>query len=154
MKFFSRGGEDPPTVQIMFLCVENAGRSQMAAALAERERERRGLEDRVEIRSAGTHPEDEVNPTVVDVLAEAAIDISDRRPTLVDLEELRRMDFVVMMGCYVAEFNPATFGGDSREWNLKDPSGQDEGTVRAIRDELERKVVTLFDDVEEHLSES
>jgi protein-tyrosine-phosphatase len=147
VSLFDRGDDARP-VHVMFTCVENAGRSQMAAALAERERERRGLEDPVEIHSAGTHPADSVHENVVEALAEADIDISDRVPTLVDLEELKRMDVLVTMGCYIAEFDPATFIEETREWDLRNPDGEDLETTRTIREEVAERVSDLFDELE------
>jgi len=152
MRFLNRGDDGEPAVRMTFMCVENAGRSQMAAALAERERERRGLDDQVEIDSAGTHPADAVHPVVVEAMAEIDIDISDRVPRLVDLETLKRMDYVVMMGCYIAEFAPGSFGGDSREWDLANPEGQDIETVREIRDDLTARIGDLFDEIEQEVS--
>ena len=152
MRFLDRGNDDGPVVRVMFMCVENAGRSQMAAALAERERERRELGDRVEIDSAGTHPADEVHDVVVDTMAEVGVDISDRVPTVVDVEALEQMDYVVMMGCYIAEFNPRVFGGETLEWDLTNPEGADVETVREVRDELEERVGGLFDELEREVS--
>lgn len=153
MRFFGRE-DDEPARCIMFLCVENAGRSQMAAALAERERDRRGLEGKVDIQSAGTRPADAVYDPVVQALAEVNIDISDRTPSLVQLEELEKMDYVVMMGCYIAEFNPATFGVDVRDWDLPNPDGAELDDVREIRDEIESRVAALFDDLEREVRSS
>jgi protein-tyrosine-phosphatase len=152
MRFLGRGNDDGPAVRVMFMCVENAGRSQMAAALAEREREQRGLGRSVEINSAGTHPADEVHGTVVDAMAEIGIDISERVPRVVDLEHLGEMDYVVMMGCYVAEFDPGSFGGETREWSLRNPADADVETVREVRDELEARVGELFDELEQVVS--
>jgi protein-tyrosine-phosphatase len=148
MRFFNRGGNDDPVLRVMFLCVENAGRSQMAAALAERERERRDLGGEIEINSAGTRPADAVHDVVVEAMAEIDIDVSTRVPRVVDLETLEEMDYVVMMGCYIAEFNPSTYGGVTREWDLTNPDGADIETVRGVRDELEERVSGLFDELE------
>ena len=147
MSLFGRREDDQP-VRVMFMCVENAGRSQMAAALAERERELRGLGDTVEIHSAGTHPADAVHANVVEALAEIDLDISDRVPTLVDLEELKRMDVLVTMGCYIAEFDPATFIEETREWDLRNPEGEDLETTREIREAVAECVSDLFDELE------
>jgi protein-tyrosine-phosphatase len=152
MRFLNRGEEEEPVVRVMFMCVENAGRSQMAAALAERECEHRGLADLVEVNSAGTHPADAVHDVVIEAMAELGIDISGRVPRVVDLETLKQMDYVVMMGCYVAEFTPNAFSVDSREWELPDPEGQDLQTVRQIRDALEQRVSGLFDEIEQEVS--
>jgi arsenate reductase len=148
VRFFGRDGEET-ALHVMFMCVENAGRSQMAAALAEREVARRGLDEEVVVHSAGTRPADAIHQSVVDALAAVDIDISDRSPRLVDLEELKGMDYVVLMGCYIAEFRPSSFGGDTREWELDDPAGESPESVRALRSELEGRVDDLFDEIEQ-----
>lgn len=137
------------TLRVDFLCVENAGRSQMAAAFAEREASERGLGDVVEIHSAGTAPADEIHDTVVEVMAEIDIDISDRSPKWVVVEDLEQSHFVITMGCTINEFNPSTYGVEHRGWGLVDPEGEDIETVRTVRDELESKVVDLFDEIED-----
>jgi protein-tyrosine-phosphatase len=136
------------TLRVDFLCVENAGRSQMAAAFAEQEASQRGLEDVVEIHSAGTKPADEIHDTVVEAMAEVDMDISDRSPTWVVVEDLEHSHFVITMGCTINEFSPSTYGVEHREWGLVDPEGKDIETVRAVRDELERRVSDLFDEIE------
>jgi protein-tyrosine-phosphatase len=145
--------DGPPPVRVVLLCVENAGRSQMATAFAERERERRGLEGAVEIHSAGTHPADAVYDEVIDAMDEVGIDLSDRTPRLLEVSELEAADYVVTMGCYVREFDPMRFGVDARDWDLPDPEGASPEAVRAARDEVEARVVELFDDVEAALTE-
>lgn len=139
---------DEGSVQLAFMCVQNAGRSQIATAFAERERERRELTDRVEILTGGTRPADHVHEVVVEAMGEEEFDLGDRTPGYVDLEELRTCDYLVTMGCSISEFNPASFGVDSREWVLTDPEGEDLETVREIRDEIEERVQKLFDEIE------
>ena len=85
--------------RIAFMCVQNAGRSQMSTAFADRERERRGLEDRVEILTGGTRPAEHVHDEVIDVMEEIGIDLSDRTPREITLDELRSCDYVATMGC-------------------------------------------------------
>lgn len=133
----------------MFMCVENAGRSQMAVAFAERERERRGLSEQTVVESAGTHPIDGVYDVVVEAMEEEGFDFSDRTPIVVRMEALKTVDFLVTMGCYVSEFDPSSFGVDSREWSFADPKDVDLGTTREIRDAIEVRVVELFDEIEE-----
>jgi protein-tyrosine-phosphatase len=145
------GSEDDP-LRVLFMCVENAGRSQMAAALAERECERRGIDDEVEVRSAGTHPADSVHPVVVEAMAEVGIDLSDRVPTLVEVDRLDDMDHIATMGCYVAEFNPGSFGGETHEWDVTNPEGQDLATARAVREDLADRVGELFDRIEREVT--
>ncbi|WP_224447400.1 low molecular weight phosphatase family protein [Haloprofundus salilacus] len=126
-----------------FVCVQNAGRSQMSAAFAERERERRGLEDRVEILTGGTMPADEVHPEVVEAMRELDIDLSDRAPREVSDEQLNACDVVATMGCSALELDADI---EVRDWDLDDPHGQEIERVRDIRDEIERRVVSLFDE--------
>ena len=121
----------------------------MAAAFAEREASERGLEDVVAIHSAGTSPAEEIHEPVVDAMAEVDIDISDRTSTWVVVEDLEHSHFVITMGCTINEFSPAAYGVEHREWGLVDPAGEEMETVRAVRDELERRVSELFDEVEE-----
>lgn len=131
------------TTKFGFVCVQNAGRSQMSAAFAEREREQRGLEDTVEILTGGTHPADEVHPEVVEAMAELDIDISDKEPQSVSTEELNECDVVATMGCSTLELDADV---DIRDWALEDPHGKDVDTVRKIRDEIEQLVSDLFDE--------
>ncbi|ELZ25779.1 putative arsenate reductase [Halosimplex carlsbadense 2-9-1] len=133
------------TVRIALMCVQNAGRSQMATAFAERERERRGLSDRVEILTGGTDPANEVHPVVVDAMAEVGIDIADREPRAITTEEMATCDYVATMGCSTLELDPAA-GVDVRDWALDDPHGQDLDAVREIRATVESSVVALFDE--------
>jgi protein-tyrosine-phosphatase len=118
----------------------------MATAFAERERDRRGLDDRVEIRSGGTHPADEVHGVVVDAMNEVGIDLSDRSPREIPPEELEACHHVATMGCSTLDLSSADV--DVRDWDLDDPAGGDPGEVREIRDEVERRVVALFDELE------
>jgi len=127
-----------------FVCVQNAGRSQMSTAFAERERERRGLEDSVEILTGGTFPADHVHEEVVTVMSELDIDLSDRIPREVSTEELESCDVVATMGCSTLELDADSV--DVRDWALEDPDGQDMERVREIRDDIEQRVKTLFDE--------
>ena len=133
-------------IRIAFMCVQNAGRSQMSTAFAERERERRGLEGRVEILTGGTHPADHVHDEVVDVMDEAGFDISDRTPREITLDELRSCDYVATMGCSTLDVGDVGNDVDVRDWALDDPDGQDLDRVREIRDEIEGRVIAIFDE--------
>ena len=137
------------SVRVDFICPQNAGRSQMASAFAERERAVRELERIVEVHSSGTRPAENVHDEVVEAMAEIDIDVSDRSPTYVVPEDLERSHFVITMGCTVAEFNPEHYGVEAREWNLTNPDGEDMETVREVRDEVQRRVEALFDEIEE-----
>jgi arsenate reductase (thioredoxin) len=126
--------------EVLFVCVHNAGRSQMAAGLLER---RAG--DRVRILSAGSEPADELNPAVVEAMKEIGIDISAERPKKLEDEMVRESDVVITMGC--GDACPIYPGKRYEDWDLEDPAGKDLETVRRIRDEIrdrvERLVATL-----------
>lgn len=126
-----------------FVCVQNAGRSQMSAAFADRERGRRGLEDDVAILTGGTHPADEVHPEVVEAMAELDIDLSDRTPREVSTDELNDCTVVATMGCSTLELDADVTVHD---WALDDPHGRSIDEVRTIRDEIESRVSDLFDE--------
>ncbi len=123
-----------PTV--LFVCVHNAGRSQMAAgylqALAA---------DRIEVLSAGSQPADRVNPVAVAAMAEEGIDIAAESPKLLTDSAVRESDVVVTMGC--GDECPFFPGKRYEDWVLDDPAGQDLETVRPIRDEIRRRVEAL-----------
>ena len=133
-------------IRIGFMCVKNAGRSQMSTAFAHRERERRDLEDRVEILTGGTHPAEHVHDEVIDVMEEIGIDLSDRTPREITLDELRSCDYVATMGCSTLDVGEVGDDVDIRDWALDDPDGQDLDQVREIRDEIEGRVTALFDE--------
>ncbi|WP_372910568.1 low molecular weight phosphatase family protein [Salinigranum sp.] len=130
-------------VRFGFVCVQNAGRSQMSTAFAERERDERGLSDSVDVLTGGTHPADEVHPEVVEAMQEVGIDLSDRTPRDVSTEELSECDVVVTMGCSTLELDADV---DVRDWALDDPHGQSIERVREIRDDIEERVSALFDE--------
>ncbi len=130
------------TTTLTFMCVRNAGRSQMATAFAERERAARGLEDEVEIVTGGTAPADAVHDVVVEALAEVDLGVNGREPRHVSEATLAESDFVATMGCSTLELD----GVDTDDWDLDDPGEQPIEDVRAIRDEIESRVVALFDE--------
>lgn len=134
-------------MRVAFVCVQNAGRSQMATAFAERERAERGVEDEVEVLTGGTQPADHVHREVVASMRRVGIDLSDRTPREVTVEELRSADYVVTMGCSASDVCPATWGGESRDWALDDPDGRAPAAVDGIRDEIRRRVADLFDEL-------
>jgi protein-tyrosine-phosphatase len=137
-------------IRIDFVCVHNAGRSQMAAAFAEQESAERDLEDIVEIHSGGTDPADTLHEEVMETMAEVGIDIADRTPKYVaDLDQLKESNYLITMGCAITKFNPAQYGVESHEWDLTNPDGQDMETVREVRDEIESSVESLFDEIEQ-----
>jgi len=136
------------TFRVAFVCVQNAGRSQMSTAFAERERAERGLDDAVEIVTGGTDPADHVHPEVVEVMNELGIDLSDRTPREVSDDELSACDLVATMGCSTLELDADV---EIRDWALTDPDGGDLDEVRAIRDDISDRVAAVFDDIEARL---
>lgn len=132
-------------MKIAFVCVQNAGRSQMAAAFAEREaQERPGS---IEILTGGTRPADFVHEEVVEVMQEIGIDLSTQTPREITPDDLRDCDYVITMGCSAEGVCPATWNGENRDWGLDDPHGRDVETIREIRDEIETRVESLFDEL-------
>jgi arsenate reductase (thioredoxin) len=129
---------DKPSV--LFVCVHNAGRSQMAAgwlsALSE---------GTVEIRSAGTAPADQVNPVAVAAMAEVGIDLSANRPRVLTGDAVQASDVVITMGC--GDTCPFFPGVRYLDWKLEDPAGQDIEAVRRIRDEIRARVEQLIADL-------
>ena len=134
------------TSKFGFVCVQNAGRSQMATAFAKRERSRRGLEDEVAILTGGTRPADEVHPEVIEAMQELDIDLSDRVPQPVSDDQLTSCTVVATMGCSTLELDADV---DVRDWALDDPHGQSVEAVRAIRDDIEQRVSDLFEEFTE-----
>jgi len=124
--------------EVLFVCVHNAGRSQMAAALLEQH----GA-GRIRVRSAGTEPADRLNPAVVQAMAEVGVDISAERPKLLRDEVVRDVDVVIMMGC--GDACPVFPGIRYEDWELTDPAGKSLEEVRAIRDEIDRRVLGLLE---------
>ncbi|MFB6293879.1 MAG: low molecular weight phosphatase family protein [Halonotius sp.] len=127
-----------------FVCVQNAGRSQMSTAFAEQERAQRELDDEVAIVTGGTDPAEHVHDEVVTVMDEIGIDVSDRTPQTVSTETLERCDVVATMGCSTLELDADSV--EVRDWALDDPDGEDLDAVRAIRDDIEGRVSDLFDE--------
>lgn len=132
-------------MKIVFACVQNAGRSQMAEAFACRERSRRDLD--VEIVSAGTRPADHIHPEVVSVMEEEGFNLSDSAPAYLSGDLIEDADYIVTMGCDAENACPAGIDTRQREWNLADPEGKDRETIRRIRDKIERNVQELLDEL-------
>jgi arsenate reductase len=137
---------EPEPTQIAFVCVQNAGRSQMAFAFARRELASRDLNQEVRLVTGGTQPADEVHPEVVEAMADIGIDLSDRSPRAVTVDELRESEYVITMGCSASDVCPAGWAGESRDWDLVDPDGLPPNGVAEVRDEIERRVRELFDE--------
>ncbi|MFD7164824.1 arsenate reductase ArsC [Streptomyces violascens] len=127
----------PAVPSVLFVCVHNAGRSQMAAAFLTS----LGGE-RVEVRSAGSAPADTVNPAVVEALAEVGIDISAEVPKVLTVEAVQACDLVITMGC--GDACPYFPGKRYLDWKLDDPAGQGVDAVRPIRDQIEQRIRGLL----------
>ena len=122
--------------EVLFVCVHNAGRSQMAAGLT-----RLRSQGRIRVRSAGSAPAEEINPNAVAVLEELGIDITDEFPKPLTDDGVRAADVVITMGC--GDACPIYPGKRYEDWELDDPAGQDLATVRRIRDEIDERVQAL-----------
>ncbi|MEO0010708.1 MAG: hypothetical protein RIQ39_297 [Actinomycetota bacterium] len=125
---------------IMFVCVHNAGRSQMAAGFM---RELGG--DRVEVLSAGSAPKDSINPIAVEAMLELGIDIANQKPKVLTPEAVQQSDVVITMGC--GDACPYYPGKRYEDWKLDDPAGQGIEPVRVIRDEIKARVETLLSEI-------
>ena len=125
---------------VLFVCVHNAGRSQMAAGLLEQL-----AEGRIEVLSAGSAPADSINPAAVAAMAELGVDLAGRTPRLLTESAVREADVVVTMGC--GDACPYFPGKRYEDWVLDDPAGQDLAAVRVIRDEIRRRVEALVTDL-------
>jgi protein-tyrosine-phosphatase len=125
---------------VLFVCVHNAGRSQMAAAFLTHL-----AGDRVQVRSAGSAPAVTVNTAVVEALAEVGIDISAEVPKVLTLEAVQASDVVITMGC--GDTCPVFPGKRYLDWELPDPAGQGVEAVRPIRDEIEKRIRGLVDEI-------
>ncbi len=130
-----------PAASVLFVCVHNAGRSQMAAgfltALAG---------DRVEVRSAGSLPGDQVNPTAVEAMREVGIDICGEQPKMLTPEAVKASDYVITMGC--GDACPVFPGRKYLDWDLTDPAGQGIEVVRPIRDEIKTRIGALIAEID------
>ena len=124
---------------VLFVCVENAGRSQMAEAFANLYG--KGL---IYASSAGTMPSSEVHPVVIEVMKEKGIDLSKNRPKPVDARMVQEADVIIVMGCSAEGFCPAPMLKKVEDWELEDPKGKSIEKVREIRNEIERKVKRLI----------
>ncbi len=118
----------------------------MATAFAERERDRRGQD--IDVVTGGTDPADHVHEAVVEVMREEGIDIGDRPPREITPEDIENVDDVVTMGCSVDQFRPDDWEGESQQWDIEHPGGDSIAAVRRQRDEIERRVSDLFDELE------
>lgn len=123
--------------EVLFVCVHNAGRSQMAALLLDHH-----AQGRVQVRSAGSEPADRVNPAVVEVMNELGIDMSKEIPKKLLTEDVAKSDVVITMGC--GDACPIFPGKRYEDWALVDPAGKGPEEVRTVRDEIDRRVQDLL----------
>ena len=128
------------TPEVLFICVHNAGRSQMAAALLDHH-----AHGRVHVRSAGSQPADELNPAVVEAMSEMGVDISKEFPKPLTDELVREADVVITMGC--GDACPIYPGKKYLDWQLDDPAEKSIDDVRSIRDEIEIRVQHLIEEL-------
>lgn len=126
---------------VMFVCVHNAGRSQMAQGFLS---DLAG--DRIEVRSSGTMPADSVNPAAVEAMAELGIDISNQKPKVLTDADVRASDYVITMGC--GDACPFYPGKKYLDWKLEDPAGQSVEAIRPIRDEIRNLVENLVAEID------
>ena len=132
---------DPPKPAVLFLCVHNAGRSQMAAAWL-----RHLAGDRVEVFSGGSAPADAINPAAVEAMREVGIDIAGEQPKPWTEEVVRAVDVIVSMGC--GDACPVYPGKRYVDWELRDPAGQPVEVVREVRDDIRARVEALVASLE------
>ena len=128
--------------EVLFVCIHNAGRSQMASALLAHH-----AGDRVVVRSAGTAPADDINPAVVEAMAELGIDLhaAGARPKKLEDAAVKASDVVITMGC--GDVCPVFPGKRYEDWQLEDPAGQGVDSVRPIRDEIRSRIEALIDEI-------
>ncbi|MCP9963367.1 arsenate reductase ArsC [Streptomyces somaliensis] len=130
-----------PLASVLFVCVHNAGRSQMAAGFLAHL-----AGDRVEVRSAGSAPGDRVNPAAVAAMEEVGVDISRAEPRILTAEAVRASDYVITMGC--GDACPVFPGRKYLDWSLEDPAGKGVEAVRPIRDEIRARVEALIAEID------
>jgi len=130
--------------RVLFVCVRNSGRSQMAEAFFNQI-----AEGKAQAYSAGTQPADKVNPAVVEAMREVGIDISGNRPKALTMEMVEKADRMITMGCgaEAGAVCPASFI-ETEDWALEDPEGKSLEEVRKIRDEIEKRVIKLLNELE------
>ncbi len=130
-----------PLASVLFVCVHNAGRSQMAAGFLTHL-----AGDRIEVRSAGSLPAERVNPAAVEAMKEVGVDIADARPKVLTPEAVQASDYVITMGC--GDACPVFPGRTYLDWQLEDPAGKGVEAVRPIRDEIRNRVESLIAEID------
>ncbi|PVD07483.1 arsenate reductase ArsC [Streptomyces sp. CS207] len=130
-----------PLASVLFVCVHNAGRSQMAAGFL-----RHLAGDRIEVRSAGSLPGDRVNPAAVEAMKEVGIDIAGAQPRILTTEAVQASDYVITMGC--GDACPVFPGKKYLDWALEDPAGKGVDAVRPIRDAIRTRIEALIAEID------
>ncbi|MFJ1531166.1 arsenate reductase ArsC [Streptomyces mirabilis] len=130
-----------PLASVLFVCVHNAGRSQMAAGFLSHL-----AGDRIEVRSAGSIPGEQVNPAAVEAMREVGVDIARRQPKLLTTEAVQASDYVITMGC--GDACPVFPGKKYLDWSLEEPAGKGVESVRPIRDEIKARVENLISEID------
>ncbi|WP_168916383.1 arsenate reductase ArsC [Microcella flavibacter] len=131
---------DTATPTVLFVCVHNAGRSQMAAGYLQHL-----AGDRVQVLSAGSAPKDQINPVAIEAMAEEGIDIAHNVPKVLTVEAVKESDVVITMGC--GDACPIFPGKRYEDWELDDPAGQGIESVRPIRDDIKGRIQTLLAEI-------
>ena len=146
MKFsFGKPKLKEPTKTILFVCVENAGRSQMAEGFF-----KQYSPEGYQVASAGTKPISEINPVAIEAMNEVGIDITNQKSKEITEEMIRTSDKIINMGCMDKEACPSLFLNNLLDWNIEDPKGKPIVKVREIRDEIHRKVKELVAGIKIH----
>ena len=128
---------------ILFVCVENAGRSQMAEAFF-----KKYAKNQFHVISAGTSPSSHLNPVVVSVMNELGIDLKNQKPQLLSSSMIKNSNKIVNMGCMDKESCPSLFVKDVDDWNIEDPKGKSIEDVRKIRDQIKNDILNLLNSIE------
>ncbi|MGW7270636.1 arsenate reductase ArsC [Streptomyces sp. NPDC054864] len=131
----------PPLTSVLFVCVHNAGRSQMAAGFLTHL-----AGDRIEVRSAGSAPGEQVNPAAVEAMKEVGVDIAAQKPKVLTTEAVQASDYVITMGC--GDACPVFPGKQYLDWALEDPAGKGVESVRPIRDAIRARVEALIAEID------
>jgi arsenate reductase len=133
--------------RVLFVCVENAGKSQMAEALT-----RKYSAGKVEALSAGTMPAKEVNPVVIQVMQEKGIDLTAKKPKAITRQMVEEADMIIVMGCSAEGFCPARLLNKVVDWQIEDPKDKPTEKVREIRDEIESRIRKLISETDNPMS--
>ena len=146
MKFsFGKSKLKEPTKTILFVCVENAGRSQMAEGFF-----KQYSPEGYQVVSAGTKPISEINPVAIEAMNEVGIDITNQKSKEITEEMIRTSDKIINMGCMDKEACPSLFLNNLLDWNIEDPKGKPIEKVREIRDEIDQRVKELVAGIKIH----